>query len=59
MLQREVHDLANITGFHRVPRLVRLLAGRATGLLNYAGLARDIGLPKTTLKRYMALLEPP
>jgi len=57
MLQREVADLANIAGSTELPRLMLLLAGRATGLLNYAGLARDLGMPQTTLKRYVALLE--
>ncbi len=57
MLQREIRDLANVTGLTELPRLMRLLAARATGLLNYAALSRDLGLPQTTLKRYLALLE--
>jgi hypothetical protein len=40
-----------------MPRLLLLLAARATGLVNYAGIARDLGMPQTTLKRYLALLE--
>lgn len=57
MLQREVRDLANISGLTDLPRLMLLLAGRATGLLSYAGISRDLGMPQTTLKRYVALLE--
>lgn len=57
MLQREVRDLANVTGLTEFPRIMLLLAARATGLLNYAGIARDLGMPQTTLKRYIALLE--
>jgi len=57
MLQREVRDLAGITGLTELPRLMQMLAARATGLLNYASLSRDLGLPQTTLKRYLALLE--
>jgi predicted AAA+ superfamily ATPase len=57
MLQREVRDIANIAGLVELPRLMRLLAARSTGLLNYSGLARDLGIPQTTLKRYVALLE--
>jgi len=57
MLQREVRDLANITGLTDLPRLMVMLAARTTGLLNYAGLSRDLGMPQTTLKRYLALLE--
>jgi hypothetical protein len=57
MLQREVRELANVSGLTELPRLMRLLAARATGLLNYSALARDLGMPQTTLKRYLALLE--
>lgn len=57
MLQREVRDLANVVGLTDFPRIMLLLASRATGLLNYAGIARDLGMPQTTLKRYLALLE--
>jgi predicted AAA+ superfamily ATPase len=57
MLQREVRDLANVAGLTELPRLMLLLAGRAGGLLNYAGIARDLGMPQTTVKRYLALLE--
>ncbi|MBW8059970.1 MAG: ATP-binding protein [Solirubrobacterales bacterium] len=57
MLQREVRDLANLAGLADLPRLMLVLAARATGLLNYAGVSRDLGMPQTTLKRYVALLE--
>ena len=57
MLQREVREIANVVGLTDLPRLMQLLSSRATGLLNYAGLARDLGMPQTTLKRYVALLE--
>ena len=57
MLQREVRELANVAGLSDLPRLMLLLAARAGALLNYSGLARDLGMPQTTLKRYVALLE--
>jgi len=57
ILQREVRDLARIEGLAELPRLLELLAARATGLLNFAGLSRNAGIPQTTLKRYLALLE--
>lgn len=57
VLQREVRDLSNVTGFTDLPRLMLLLAARSTGLLSYAGISRDLGMPQTTLKRYLALLE--
>jgi uncharacterized protein len=57
MLQREVRDLANVAGLADLPRLMLLLASRTTGLLNYSGISRDLGMPQSTLKRYVALLE--
>jgi len=57
ILQRDVRDLANIEHLTLLPGLLRLLAARSTSLLNYAELSRTLGLPQSTLKRYMALLE--
>ena len=57
ILQRDVKTLANIEGLTELPKLVRLLAVRSGGLLNFAELARSTGIPQTTLKRYMVLLE--
>ena len=57
MLQRDIRDLANITDVTAVPRLLSVVAARAGGLLNFADLSRTVGLPQTTLKRYVALLE--
>jgi predicted AAA+ superfamily ATPase len=57
ILQRDVRDLANITGLAELPRLLQVLASRAGGLLNFANLARDSGLNQVTLKRYFTLLE--
>ena len=57
ILERDVRDIANVQGLRELPRLLRLAADRATGLLNFADLARDAALPQTTLQRYWALLE--
>lgn len=57
ILQRDVRDLAHIEGLTALPRLLSLLATRAGGLLNLADVSRTIGLPYTTLQRYLALLE--
>ena len=57
ILQRDVRDLANIEGITALPRLLSLLAARATSLLNLSELSRSIAMPQTTLKRYLALLE--
>ncbi len=57
LLQRDVRDLANIEGLTAMPRLLSLLAARTGSLLNYSEISRSSGLPQTTLKRYMTLLE--
>ena len=57
ILQRDVRDLANIEGLTALPRLLSLLAARASALLNYSEVSRTSGLPQSTLKRYMTLLE--
>lgn len=57
ILQRDVRDLAQIDALHTLPNLLKLLAARASGLLNLADVGRDAGLPHTTLTRYLTLLE--
>lgn len=57
LLQRDVRDLANIDGLTEMPRLLGLLAARASTLLNMAELSRAAGIPHSTLKRYLTLLE--
>ena len=56
VVQREVADLAAIEGLLDMPRLLRLIAHRNTGLLNTAHLARDVDLPPQTTRRYLPLL---
>lgn len=57
ILQRDVRDLARVDALHALPNLLKLLAARASGLLNVADVGRDAGLSHTTLTRYLALLE--
>lgn len=57
IIERDVRDLANIEGLTQLPRLLNLLAARTASLLNFAELSRSMGLPQSTLKRYLALLE--
>lgn len=56
ILQREVRELANISGLTELPRLLQVLAARAGGLINFADLARDVQMNQVTLKRYFTLL---
>lgn len=57
ILQRNVRDLARVDALHTLPNLLKLLAARASGLLNLADVGRDASLSHTTLTRYLALLE--
>lgn len=57
ILDRDVRDIAEIEGLTAMPPFLTLLATRSTALLNYADLSRGLGMPQSTLKRYMALLE--
>ena len=57
ILQRDVRDLANVDGLSAMPRLLTLLASRIGSLLNQSEVSRSLGMPQTTLKRYLALLE--
>lgn len=57
ILQRDVRDIANVENLAALPRLLTALAARTGSLLSYSDLARSLGMPQTTLKRYFALLE--
>ena len=57
ILQRDVRELAQVDRLLDMPRLLALLASRTGQIVNQADLSRTLGLPQTTLKRYLALLE--
>jgi uncharacterized protein len=56
-LERDVRELAALEHLPDFSRLLALLALRSGQLLNHSDVARDLGLPLTTLRRYMSLLE--
>lgn len=57
MIERDVRDIANIDALSQMPRILRLLASRSGSTLNVASLARDTGIPNTSLHRYLDLLK--
>ncbi len=57
IVQRDVRDMADIDGLTEMPRLLATLAANASSLLNFAGLSRDLGIPQTTLRRYLTILQ--
>ncbi|KGQ20930.1 ATP-binding protein [Thermus filiformis] len=57
LLERDVRDLARIQRLETLPRLLEFLAFRLAQPLNQSELARLVGLPLSTLREYLALLE--
>lgn len=57
LLERDVRDLSAVENLAALPRLLTLLSSRAANLLNLADVARGVGVPHSTLQRYLGLLE--
>lgn len=57
ILQKDIRDLSNINRINEVPLLLSLIASRTSGLFNLSEFSRVLGIPQTTLKRYLSLLE--
>lgn len=57
-LERDVRDLVrNAQQLDELPTLLRLAATRVSGLLSPTGIARDAGMSRPTVQRYLTLLE--
>lgn len=56
-LQRDLRDLAALHSLSDFTRVMRLAALRVGNLLNISELARDARVPRTTVDRYLDLLE--
>ncbi len=56
-LERDLRDLANVQSLPDFRRLMRAAALRTGALLNAAEVARDVGVPASTVQRHLALLE--
>lgn len=57
ILQKDILDLSHIENIESIPRLLRLIAGRAGSLVNVSELSRDLRIPATTIHRYITFLE--
>ncbi len=57
LVSRDVRDLAAIEAPGALRRLLHLVCIRTSGVMNHSELARTLGMPVSTLKRYLALLE--
>jgi len=56
-LERDLRDLAAVQSLTDFRRLMRAAAHRDGALLNHTELGRDLGMPQTTVRRYLSLLE--
>lgn len=57
IMSRDVHQVADIRRISDMRRLTAALAAQSGGLLNYSRLSSDLGIPLTTVRDYVALLE--
>jgi predicted AAA+ superfamily ATPase len=57
LISRDVKQVAQIERAADMRRLIGLLAAQSGGLLNYSRLADDLGVPRTTVTEYVAILE--
>jgi uncharacterized protein len=57
IVQRDLRDLANIERLAEVPAVLASLAARVRAPLNKTDVSSSVGIPRTSLDRYLTLLE--
>ncbi len=57
VIQRDVQDLANVERLTELPRVLSSIAQRTRSPINKSDLSGAVGVPRTTLDRYLTLLE--
>ena len=57
IVQRDLRDLANIERLAEVPAVLASLASRIRAPLNKTEVSSSVGIPRTSLDRYLTLLE--
>jgi predicted AAA+ superfamily ATPase len=56
-VQRDLRDLANIERLTQIPAVLASLASRVRAPLNKTEVSSSVGIPRTSLDRYLTLLE--
>lgn len=56
-IEKDIRELSAIEHLPDFNRLLNLLSFRTGQIINFSEVSRELGLPFTTLKRYIALLE--
>jgi predicted AAA+ superfamily ATPase len=57
ILERDVRAMADIERLEQLPALLTAVALRSRGPLNKSGLSQDLGIPNSTIDRYLVLLD--
>jgi predicted AAA+ superfamily ATPase len=57
LIERDMTDLARIGDVAQMSRLLSLFGSRTAAVANYADFARVLGVPLTTVRRYLALAQ--
>jgi predicted AAA+ superfamily ATPase len=57
ILERDVRSLADIGRLEELPAVLAAVALRSRGPLNRSGLSQDLGIPNSTIERYLVLLD--
>jgi predicted AAA+ superfamily ATPase len=57
ILQKDVRELADVEALASFPRLLQAVAARTSSPANLSDLSRTLGIPWSTLQRYVALLK--
>ncbi len=55
--ERDIRQIINVYNLHSFQRFMRLVAGRTAQLLNYSGIANELGLDLKTIKSWFSILE--
>lgn len=56
-IERDIRDIANLEHIPEFNRLLSIIALRTGQLINFSSISSEVGLPLSTLRRYLALLE--
>lgn len=57
ILERDVRAMADIERLEQLPSVLTAIALRSRGPLNKSGLSQDLGIPNSSVDRYLALLD--
>jgi predicted AAA+ superfamily ATPase len=57
IMERDVRLLAGIERLEELPSVLSAVALRSRGPINRSGLSQDLGIPNSTIERYLVLLE--